>query len=169
MDEDYIYQEGDDGDDDEDGKTGYDDESEEDDYEQDGPLIPSLNDHFAPRNSLLDTHAGEQLSAREQIEYARATGQPLIQMPSKPRPPKGGLVGVISQREKSRRQGNGMRVAERVNQHHVDRFEREKERRIMEQRQQQYMKHQVKYRNSITGGGDIHTLDYCLLIFHPFL
>jgi hypothetical protein len=124
--------------------TGEDDyDSDDPEYDQDGPLIPSLNDHFAPRNSLLDTHAGEQLSAKEQIEYARATGQPLIQVPSKPKAPKGGLVGVISQREMSRRQGNGSRVTERVNQHHANRFEREKERRILEQRQQQYMKHQV--------------------------
>ncbi|KAI8343483.1 hypothetical protein BC941DRAFT_448268 [Chlamydoabsidia padenii] len=160
LDEDYIYQEGDDDEDDEDDKTGgYDDDL--DDYEQDGPLIPSLNDHFAPRNSLLDTHAGEQLSAKEQIEYARATGQPLIQMPSKPRPPKGGLVGVISQREKNRRQGNGMRVAERVNQHHVDRFEREKERRIMEQRQQQYMKHQIMM---YAANGYVHPM-----MMHPYM
>ncbi|ORZ22195.1 hypothetical protein BCR42DRAFT_164311 [Absidia repens] len=97
MNEDCIFQ---DGDDENDGEKTGDDDTDDLDYEQDGPLIPSLNDHFAPRNSLLDSHAGEQLSAKEQIEYARATGQPLIQMPSKPRPPKGGLVGVISQREK---------------------------------------------------------------------
>ncbi|KAI8343447.1 hypothetical protein BC941DRAFT_465608 [Chlamydoabsidia padenii] len=129
-----------------------------DDYDQDGPLIPSLNDHFAPRNSLLDTHAGEQLSAKEQIEYARATGQPLIQVPSKPKPPKGGLVGVISQREMNRRQGNGTRVTERVNQHHANRFEREKERRILEQRQQQYMKHQIMMYTSNAANRYVHPM-----------
>ncbi|PHZ17093.1 uncharacterized protein RHIMIDRAFT_3034 [Rhizopus microsporus ATCC 52813] len=123
-------------------KHPYDDDSYDSDF--DGPLIPSLGDHFAPQNSLLDTYLGEHLSAKEQVEYAKATGQPLIQMPVKKEGlPQGGLVGVISQREKDKKEGNGFRVAERVNQHYQDRIEREKERRILEQRQQQIMKHQV--------------------------
>lgn len=123
----------------------YDDDNHSYDSDFDGPLIPSLGDHFATQNSLLDTYLGEQLSAKEQIEFAKATGQPLIQVSSKKQgAPKGGLVGMISQREKDRKEGNGIRVAERVNQHNAqDRFEREKERRIFEQRQQQFMKHQV--------------------------
>ncbi|KAI8380347.1 hypothetical protein BD560DRAFT_444669 [Blakeslea trispora] len=112
-----------------------------------GPMIPPLGDHFAPQNSLLDTYLGDQLSAKEQIEYAKATGQPLIQVSTKKESglPKGGLVGVISQREKDRKEGTGYRVAERVNQHHAqqDRFGKEKERRLLEQRQQQFMKHQM--------------------------
>ncbi|KAI9281486.1 hypothetical protein BY458DRAFT_429896 [Sporodiniella umbellata] len=119
---------------------------DEDSYDSDldGPMIPSLGDHFAPQNSLLDNYLGEQLSAKEQVEYAKATGQPLIQVCTKKQgAPQGGLVGVISQREKNKKEGNGFRVAERVNQHHQDRFEREKERRILEQRQQQIMKHQM--------------------------
>ncbi|KAI9251069.1 hypothetical protein EDC94DRAFT_291701 [Helicostylum pulchrum] len=124
----------------------YDDDSYDSDF--DGPLIPSLGDNFAPQNSLLDTYLGEQLSAKEQIEYAKATGQPLIQVSTKKQgAPRGGLVGMISQREKDRKEGNGIRVTERVNQHHAqigqDRFEREKERRIFEQRQHQFMKHQM--------------------------
>jgi hypothetical protein len=123
-----------------------DDESYDSDF--DGPLIPSLGDNFAPQNSLLDTYLGEQLSAKEQIEYARATGQPLIQVSTKKQgAPRGGLVGMISQRERDRKEGNGFRVAERVNQHNADRFEREKERRLLEQRQHQFLKHQV---NTIT-------------------
>ncbi|KAI8093416.1 uncharacterized protein BX664DRAFT_106907, partial [Halteromyces radiatus] len=163
LDEDYLYHDGDDegknGDDDD--EEDEDDDGETDDYDRDGPLIPALNDHFAPRNSLLDNHAGEQLSAKEQIEYARATGQPLIQVPSKPKPPKGGLVGVISQREQNRRQGNGTRVAERVHQHHADRFEREKERRILEQRHQQYMKHQIMM---YAANGYVHPM-----MMHPYM
>ncbi|OBZ80730.1 hypothetical protein A0J61_11221 [Choanephora cucurbitarum] len=110
-----------------------------------GPMIPPLGDHFAPQNSLLDTYLGDQLSAKEQIEYAKATGQPLIQVSKKETGTKGGLVGVISQREKDRKEGTGYRVAERVHQHHAqqDRFEKEKERRLLEQRQQQFMKHQM--------------------------
>ncbi|KAG1459162.1 hypothetical protein G6F56_006223 [Rhizopus delemar] len=123
-------------------KHPFDDDSYDSDL--DGPMIPSLGDHFAPQNSLLDNYLGEQLSAKEQVEYAKATGQPLIQVSTKKQgAPQGGLVGVISQREKDKKEGNGFRVAERVNQHHQDRFEREKERRIMEQRQHQIMKHQM--------------------------
>lgn len=127
----------------------YDDDNQSYDSDFDGPLIPSLGDHFAPQNSLLDTYLGEQLSAKEQIEYAKATGQPLIQVSTKKQgAPRGGLVGMISQREKDRKEGNGLRVTERVNQHHAqmgqDRFEREKERRILEQRQHQFLKHQVR-------------------------
>ncbi|KAI8376336.1 uncharacterized protein BYT42DRAFT_574267 [Radiomyces spectabilis] len=125
----------------------YDDDEHSYESDFDGPLIPSLGDHFAPQNSLLDNYLGEQLSAKEQIEYARATGQPLIQVPAKPSAPNAGLVGMISQREKNRKEGNGARVSERVQQHQAElghiRFEREKERRILEQRQQQFMKHQV--------------------------
>lgn len=128
----------------------YDDDNQSYDSDFDGPLIPSLGDHFAPQNSLLDTYLGEQLSAKEQIEYAKATGQPLIQVSTKKQgAPRGGLVGMISQREKDRKEGNGLRVTERVNQHHAqlgqDRFEREKERRIFEQRQHQFLKHQVRH------------------------
>ncbi|KAF7721963.1 hypothetical protein EC973_003901 [Apophysomyces ossiformis] len=128
----------------------YDNDSYDSDTE--GPMIPPLGDHFAPQNSLLDTYLGEQLSAKEQIEYARATGQPLIQVPDKPRAPQAGLIGMISQREKDRKEGYGMRVTERVNQHHADRFEREKERRILEQRQQQFLKHQIMMYTSGYGG-----------------
>ncbi|KAI9016305.1 hypothetical protein CLU79DRAFT_837840 [Phycomyces nitens] len=103
--------------------------------------------HAYDDDSLLDTYLGEQLSAKEQIEYARATGQPFIQMPAKPRTPQAGLIGMISQREKDRREGHGIRVTERVHQHQAelgrDRLEREKERRLAEQRQQQLMKHQM--------------------------
>jgi hypothetical protein len=141
-DEEEVYE------DEEPSQHPYDDDNHSYDSDFDGPLIPSLGDHFAPQNSLLDTYLGEQLSAKEQIEYAKATGQPLIQVSTKKQgAPRGGLVGMISQREKDRKEGNGLRVTERVNQHHAqlgqDRFEREKERRIFEQRQHQFMKHQV--------------------------
>ncbi|CAO3644637.1 unnamed protein product [Cunninghamella echinulata] len=160
LDEDYIYG-GDDEQEDEDDDEEEDQDRYDDDYDQEGPLIPSLSDHFAPQNSLLDNLLGEQLSAKEQIEYARATGQPLIQVPTKPRPPKGGLVGVISERERHRKQGHNPRVAERVQQHHFDRLEREKERRILEQRQQQFMKHQMMM---YAANGYVHPM-----MMHPYM
>lgn len=119
--------------------------SYEDDHDDNTPIIPGLNDHFAPQNSLLDNYIGEQLSAKEQIEYCRATGQPLIQIePSKSRVPEGGFVGMISRREKERKEGNHLKISERVQQHHQSvLLEREKERRLNEQRQQQWMQYQV--------------------------
>ncbi|KAI7857491.1 hypothetical protein BDC45DRAFT_532852 [Circinella umbellata] len=114
------------------------------DNDDNTPMIPALTDHFAPQNSLLDTYLGDQLTAKEQIEYCRATGQPLIQVEdTKPQVPNGGFVGAISRRERNRKEGNNIRVNERVQQHHVDRnlLEREKERRIFEQRQQQWVKY----------------------------
>lgn len=120
---------------------GYDYGYSEGEYDEEGPMIPSLSDHFATQNSLLDTYLGEQLTAKEQIQYCRATGQPFIQIDeNKTQVPEGGFVGIISRREKDRKQGNNTRVSGRVQQHHID---IEKERRLMEQRQQQWMKHQV--------------------------
>lgn len=156
-DEDELVEKGD-GEEEEDQPQHPSDEDDRHSYDSDfdGPLIPSLGDHFAPQNSLLDTYLGEQLSAKEQVEYAKATGQPLIQVSTKKEgAPRGGLVGMISQREKDRKEGNGLRVAELVNQHHVqigqDRFEREKERRILEQRQHQFLKHQVTQNTVLSG------------------
>lgn len=120
---------------------GYDYGYNEGEYDEVGPMIPSLSDHFATQNSLLDTYLGEQLTAKEQIQYCRATGQPFIQIDeNKTQVPEGGFVGIISRREKDRKQGNNMRVSGRVQQHNID---IEKERRLMEQRQQQWMKQQV--------------------------
>ncbi|KAI9249276.1 hypothetical protein BY458DRAFT_427394, partial [Sporodiniella umbellata] len=59
---------------------------------EDGPVIPQLGDHFATQNSLLDTFRPDYPSARDQEGYARATGQPLIQVPNKPPEPRSGLI-----------------------------------------------------------------------------
>ncbi|KAJ2964885.1 hypothetical protein NQZ79_g314 [Umbelopsis isabellina] len=103
-----------------------------------GPAIPVLGDNFARSNSLLDQYQQEQLTAREQEEYARATGQPLIQVPHKPPEPSTGLLGLITQREQDRKDGS--KAKERVSMMQAE-LERERmmerERRMLEQRQQQ--------------------------------
>lgn len=139
-------------------------DAESDDLDDDAPIIPSLHDHFAPQNSLLDSYLGDQLTAKEQIEYCRATGQPLIQVSSnKPEIPDSGFVGMISRREKERKEGNYQRVSERVQRHHADRslLEREKERRLFEQRQQQWMKHQV---GCFLYAASVHVADSVVLL-----
>ncbi|CAO3702595.1 unnamed protein product [Rhizopus stolonifer] len=106
---------------------------------EDGPVIPQLGDHFATQNSLLDTFKPDYPSARDQEGYARATGQPLIQVPNKPPEPRSGLVGMISQieHEKKQKEANKGRLLdkERI-------LERERERYMMEQRAQQSMMQQ---------------------------
>ncbi|KAI8366800.1 uncharacterized protein BYT42DRAFT_618306 [Radiomyces spectabilis] len=106
---------------------------------EDGPVIPQLGDRFANPNSLLDTYRAEQPSARDQQEYARATGQPLIQIPNRPPEPRAGLVGMISQieHEKKEQNSNKGRLLEMEKERLL---ERERERYLMEQRQQMMQK-----------------------------
>jgi hypothetical protein len=109
---------------------------------REGPPIPSLGDNFASQNSLLDQKPSDlPMTAQEQTAYARATRQPFLHVPVKPKDPQAGLLGRISQLESERRDG-GKRVSEKVNAYHAElekeRFiERERDRRLMEQRQQQ--------------------------------
>lgn len=88
---------------------------DEDDEEYVGPTIPSLGEHFVTQNSLLDTYRPPGPSAHDQEDYARATGQPLIQVAQKPGAPRAGLVGMISQIEQDRK-----REANKRNRYTVD-------------------------------------------------
>ncbi|KAI8983485.1 hypothetical protein BDB01DRAFT_897080 [Pilobolus umbonatus] len=101
---------------------------------EDGPIIPQLGDRFATQNSLLDTFRPDHPSARDQEGYARATGQPLIQVPNKPPEPRAGLVGMISQLEYEKKQKESKN---RLLDMEKDRIlERERERYLLEQRYQ---------------------------------
>lgn len=107
-----------------------------------GPSIPMLGDNFARQNSLLDMYHHEQMTAREQTEFAKATGQPLIHVPNKPPEPSTGLLGLITQREQDKKDGNKAKERISMMQAELDRertMERERERRMMEQRQQQFL------------------------------
>lgn len=103
--------------------------------DEDGPLIPQLGDRFATQNSLLDTYRPDRASAHDQEGYARATGQPLIQVPNKPPEPRAGLVGMISQieNEKKQKESNKNRFSEMDRDRMMD---RERERYMMDQRSQ---------------------------------
>ncbi|KAI9478549.1 MAG: hypothetical protein EXX96DRAFT_251706 [Benjaminiella poitrasii] len=104
------------------------------DYDEDGPVIPQLGDRFATQNSLLDTYRPDRASAHDQEGFARATGQPLIQVPNKPPEPRAGLIGMISQIENEKKQ-------KEANKHLMNSRERmmmmERERYLMDQRTQQ--------------------------------
>ncbi|KAI9477095.1 hypothetical protein BDB00DRAFT_943507 [Zychaea mexicana] len=103
--------------------------------DEDGPVIPQLGEEFANPNSLLGSVKQEQgPSIRDQTEYAKATGQPLVQLAQKQSAPRAGLVGMISQieHEKNDKSKNRLVNAER------DQM-MERERYMMEQRQQAMM------------------------------
>jgi hypothetical protein len=106
--------------------------------DENGPIIPQLGDRFATQNSLLDTFTPDYPSARDQEGYARAMGQPLIQVPNKPPEPRTGLVGMISQLENDKKQKESSKNKFNNN-NNMDRellMERERERYMMEQRAQ---------------------------------
>lgn len=98
--------------------------------DEDGPIIPSLGDRFATQNSLLDSYRPDRPSAHDQEGYARATGQPLIQVPNKPPEPRAGLVGMISQieNEKKHKETNKNRFTD------MDKMDRDRDRYMMDQR-----------------------------------
>ncbi|KAI8881431.1 hypothetical protein K501DRAFT_334688 [Backusella circina FSU 941] len=107
--------------------------------DEDGPIIPQLGDRFATQNSLLDTFRPDYPSARDQEGYARAMGQPLIQVPNKPPEPRTGLVGMISQIESDKKQKDTNKIKFNNSNNNMDRemlMERERERYMMEQRAQ---------------------------------
>ncbi|KAL1917760.1 uncharacterized protein VTP21DRAFT_3594 [Calcarisporiella thermophila] len=69
-----------------------------------GPMSPALYRYSTqpPKGSGSGAEE-ERLSAREQIEIARALGQPFVQLPNKVPEPQHGLVGHIHQRERERK------------------------------------------------------------------
>ncbi|KAI7882219.1 hypothetical protein K492DRAFT_206373 [Lichtheimia hyalospora FSU 10163] len=96
--------------------------------DEDGPIIPQLGEDFANPHSLLGSvsKTDPQVSVRDQAEYAKATGQPLVSISQQPKDPKAGLVGMISQIEHDKKNPNKGRM-----------MDAERERLMMEQQQQQ--------------------------------
>ncbi|CDH52399.1 60s ribosomal protein l6 [Lichtheimia corymbifera JMRC:FSU:9682] len=96
--------------------------------DEDGPIIPQLGEDFANPHSLLGSvsKTDPQVTVRDQAEYAKATGQPLVSISQQPKDPKAGLVGMISQIEHDKKNPNKGRM-----------MDAERERLMMEQQQQQ--------------------------------
>ncbi|CAG8722655.1 17626_t:CDS:1, partial [Acaulospora morrowiae] len=103
-------------------------------YDDRGNLFPTPN-HYRP-NSLLDSLPQYQPSAREQEFIARETGAPLINLPEKQKDPQTGLVGAITAREHQRRVMGPNIMARNAELERERAFERERDRRLVEQRQQ---------------------------------
>lgn len=101
--------------------------------DEDGPIIPQLGENFANPHSLLGSVRPEHISARDMAEHAKATGQPLVDIPYKPPEPRAGLVGMISQIEQTKKEHSKGRLLEQERERMM--LERERERYLMEQRQ----------------------------------
>lgn len=78
-------------------------QSETEDF-VDGVPMPLVGENFITHNSLLDMYRPGQLPARVQEGYARSTGQPFVNLPTKQQQPRAGLVGMISQLEGERKE-----------------------------------------------------------------
>ncbi|CAG8799554.1 24552_t:CDS:1, partial [Gigaspora rosea] len=114
------------------GQMDYSDDGYLDDR---GNLFPPPN-QFRP-NSLLDSLPQSQPSAREQEQMARETGAPLINLQEKPKDPQTGLVGAITAREQHKKAiGSGLLARNAELERERAFLDRERERRLMEQRQQ---------------------------------
>ncbi|KAI8391185.1 uncharacterized protein BYT42DRAFT_555965 [Radiomyces spectabilis] len=111
-----------------------------DDGYMDGAGMSHLGEPHLTHNSLLDNYRREHLPVHSQEELARASGQPLVQLPNKPPQPKAGLIGVISQleHEKKEKEASKGRTMDMEREHML-----EQERIMFEQRQQMMQQQQA--------------------------
>lgn len=86
----------------------------------------------------------EDRSAKRQEELARETGASLINVPSKPPPPQTGLLGAITAHERERKREGGVGAAL---------TERERERRLAEERQRKLDDLQRQQLDQMSQGG----------------
>ncbi|KAF9456625.1 hypothetical protein BDZ94DRAFT_1314985 [Collybia nuda] len=86
-------------------------------------------------------------SAKRQEELARETGASLINVPNKPPPPQMGLLGAITAHERDRKREGGVGAAL---------TEREREKRLAEERQRRFDDHQRQQLDQMQQGGSIY-------------
>ncbi|KAG6856891.1 hypothetical protein H0H87_012472 [Tephrocybe sp. NHM501043] len=86
-------------------------------------------------------------SAKRQEELARETGASLINVPNKPPPPQMGLLGAITAHERERKREGGVGAAL---------TEREREKRVAEDRQRRFDEHQRQQLDQMQQGGSIY-------------
>lgn len=101
------------------------------DTEDEDDNIP-IADNFFTRDSLLHHAGNDKVSAKQVEQYARAMGQPMINMSpnSKKVSPRAGLMGIISEKEREKKAGRNQIVDDQMIM---------RERMMLEQRQQQMM------------------------------
>jgi CCR4-NOT transcriptional complex subunit CAF120 len=86
-------------------------------------------------------------SAKRQEELARETGASLINVPNKPPPPQMGLLGAITAHERDRKREGGVGAAL---------TEREREKRLAEDRQRRFDDHQRQQLDQMQQGGSMY-------------
>lgn len=86
-------------------------------------------------------------SAKRQEELARETGASLINVPNKPPPPQTGLLGAITAHERERKREGGVGAAL---------TEREREKRLAEDRQRRYDEQQRQQMEQMQQGGSMY-------------
>ncbi|KAF7312415.1 PH domain-containing protein [Mycena indigotica] len=87
-------------------------------------------------------------SAKRQEEMARESGASLINVPHKPPPPQTGLLGAITAHERERKREGGVGAAL---------TEREREKRVAEDRQRRFDEHQRQQLDQMQQGGSVYS------------
>ncbi|KAI6128981.1 hypothetical protein EDD16DRAFT_29450 [Pisolithus croceorrhizus] len=112
------------------------------------PASVSMTKAFTPHGLLSAGMQDKQdRSAKRQEELARETGASLINVPNKPPPPQTGLLGAITAHERERKREGGVGAAL---------TEREREKRLAEDRQRkldEYQRQQLEMAQSGMFGG----------------
>ncbi|KAG6813944.1 hypothetical protein H0H92_005199 [Tricholoma furcatifolium] len=103
---------------------------------------------FTPQGLLSAGMQDKQdRSAKRQEELARETGASLINVPNKPPPPQMGLLGAITAHERERKREGGVGAAL---------TEREREKRMAEDRQRRFDEHQRQQLDQMQQGGSMY-------------
>ena len=108
----------------------------------------SMTKAFTPHGLLsAGLQDKEDRSAKRQEELARETGASLINVPNKPPPPQTGLLGAITAHERDRKREGGVGAAL---------TEREREKRVAEERQRKLDELQRQQLEQMQQGGSMY-------------
>ncbi|KAF9007597.1 hypothetical protein BDQ17DRAFT_1324157 [Cyathus striatus] len=107
---------------------------------------------FTPQGLLsAGLHDKDERSAKRQEELARETGASLINVPNKPPPPQTGLLGAITAHERERKRDGGVGAAL---------TEREREKRVAEERQRRFDEQQRQQMEQMQQTGSMYGAPY---------
>ncbi|KAK7050878.1 hypothetical protein VNI00_004990 [Paramarasmius palmivorus] len=112
------------------------------------PPSQTMTKAFTPQGLLSAGLQDKQdRSAKRQEELARESGASLINVPNKPPPPQTGLLGAITAHERERKREGGMGAAL---------TEREREKRMAEERQRRFDDAQRQQLDQMQQGGSLY-------------
>ncbi|TFY80845.1 hypothetical protein EWM64_g3163 [Hericium alpestre] len=112
------------------------------------PAAQTMTKAFTPHGLLSAGLQDKQdRSAKKQEELARETGASLINVPNKPPPPQTGLLGAITAHERDRKREGGVGATL---------TEREREKRLVEERQRKLDDYQRQQLDQMAQGGSMY-------------